>query len=60
MNGISFAVGSLAGEGSFRGDKGMKMEVGISEDLAEFDNGFFEVKTSLDALSKNVMGIGLE
>jgi hypothetical protein len=30
-----FAAGSITKEGYFRGDKGMRTEVGVSEDLAE-------------------------
>ena len=37
MNGICFSAGSVAREGAFGGDKRMRMEVDISEDLLEVE-----------------------
>ena len=35
MDRACFTVGLVLREGSFMGDKGMRMEVGINEDVAE-------------------------
>ena len=39
MDGICFAVGTVAGEGSFQGGEGTRVEAGVGDDLAEIDSG---------------------